>query len=80
LPQNVILILRLVKKVETADVECPQLAMTWFSFILILAFAITLCSSAILENIADLNKLNLKFDFIVVGGELPSPSVPVTKC
>ncbi|KAJ7347082.1 alcohol oxidase [Mycena albidolilacea] len=42
--------------------------MTWFSFILILAFAITLCSSAILENIADLNKLNFKFDFIVVGG------------
>ena len=43
--------------------------MAWFSSILILALGSALCSGAILENVADLNKLNLKFDFIVVGGE-----------
>jgi hypothetical protein len=43
--------------------------MTWTTSILILTLGTTLCSSAILENVADLNKLNLKFDFIVVGGK-----------
>ncbi|KAJ7806299.1 aryl-alcohol-oxidase from pleurotus Eryingii [Mycena olivaceomarginata] len=42
--------------------------MTWTTSILILTLGTTLCSSAILDNVADLNKLNLKFDFIVVGG------------
>ncbi|KAJ7873842.1 alcohol oxidase [Mycena olivaceomarginata] len=42
--------------------------MTWFQSILILTVGTTLCSSAILENVADLNRLQLKFDFIVVGG------------
>ncbi|KAJ7918986.1 aryl-alcohol oxidase [Mycena leptocephala] len=42
--------------------------MAWLSSFLILALRATLCSSALLESIADLNKLNLKFDFIVVGG------------
>ncbi|KAJ6457713.1 alcohol oxidase [Mycena sanguinolenta] len=36
--------------------------------VLILTLATTFCSSTILDNVADLNKLNLKFDFIVVGG------------
>jgi hypothetical protein len=46
--------------------------MTWSTSILILTLGTTLCSSAILDNVADLNKLNLKFDFIVVGGKLCS--------
>ncbi|KAF7376524.1 Aryl-alcohol oxidase [Mycena sanguinolenta] len=46
----------------------PQLTMILLSSILILALGTTLCSSTILDNVADLNKLNLKFDFIVVGG------------
>jgi hypothetical protein len=38
--------------------------------ILLLALAITHHSgAAIIDNVADLNKLNLKVDFIVVGGE-----------
>ncbi|KAJ7267566.1 aryl-alcohol-oxidase from pleurotus Eryingii [Mycena haematopus] len=43
--------------------------MPWRS-ILILAFGAILCSSAILDNVADLSKLNrdLKYDFIIVGG------------
>jgi hypothetical protein len=43
--------------------------MTRLSSILILALGTTLCSGNILESVADLNKLNLRFDFIVVGGE-----------
>ncbi|KAJ6498871.1 aryl-alcohol oxidase precursor [Mycena sanguinolenta] len=45
------------------------LVMLWRHF-LILAFGALLCSSAIVDNIMDLNKLNhdLKYDFIVVGG------------
>ncbi|KAF7376521.1 Pyranose dehydrogenase [Mycena sanguinolenta] len=39
------------------------------SILILLTLSITLCSGAILDNVADLNKLNLKFDFIVVGGE-----------
>jgi choline dehydrogenase len=36
---------------------------------LVLALSTTLCSGvAIFENVADLNALNVKFDFIVVGG------------
>ncbi|KAF7376529.1 GMC oxidoreductase [Mycena sanguinolenta] len=42
--------------------------MTLLSSILILTLGTTLCSSVILDNVADLNKLNLEFDFIVVGG------------
>ncbi|KAF7376528.1 GMC oxidoreductase [Mycena sanguinolenta] len=42
--------------------------MILFSSILILTLGTTLCSGIILDNVADLNKLNLKFDFIVVGG------------
>ncbi|KAJ6498872.1 aryl-alcohol oxidase [Mycena sanguinolenta] len=39
------------------------------TFILVLlTLDIVQCSAAILDNVADLNKLNLKFDFIVVGG------------
>ncbi|KAJ6494585.1 aryl-alcohol oxidase [Mycena sanguinolenta] len=34
----------------------------------ILALSTTLCSGVLLQNVADLNKLNVKFDFIVVGG------------
>ncbi|KAF8199858.1 aryl-alcohol oxidase-like protein [Mycena galopus ATCC 62051] len=42
--------------------------MIWLSSILTLTLGSTLCSSAILDNVEDLNKLNLEFDFIVVGG------------
>ncbi|KAJ7919791.1 aryl-alcohol-oxidase from pleurotus Eryingii [Mycena leptocephala] len=41
--------------------------MAWLSSILFLTLGITLCSSAILESITDLDQLNLEFDFIVVG-------------
>ncbi|KAJ7866250.1 aryl-alcohol oxidase [Mycena olivaceomarginata] len=41
--------------------------MSWILPSVILAVS-TLCSGAILENVADLNALNLTFDFIVVGG------------
>ena len=47
----------------------PQLNMILLSSVLILTLGTTFCSSTILDNVADLNKLNLKFDFIVVGGE-----------
>ncbi|KAJ7881442.1 aryl-alcohol oxidase [Mycena leptocephala] len=42
--------------------------MAWLSSILFLTLGISLCSSAILESITDLDQLNLEFDFIVVGG------------
>ncbi|KAJ7836922.1 alcohol oxidase [Mycena olivaceomarginata] len=42
--------------------------MVWLSYALILTSFTTLSFGAILENVADLNKLNLKFDFIIVGG------------
>ncbi|KAJ7791482.1 hypothetical protein B0H14DRAFT_2624926 [Mycena olivaceomarginata] len=42
--------------------------MAWLSYALILTSFTTLSFGAILENVADLNKLNLKFDFIIVGG------------
>ncbi|KAF7362801.1 Choline dehydrogenase, mitochondrial [Mycena venus] len=42
--------------------------MAWFLPIVIFALSATLCSGVILDNIADLNKLNLKWDFIIVGG------------
>ncbi|KAJ6505290.1 aryl-alcohol oxidase [Mycena sanguinolenta] len=42
--------------------------MTWLLLIGVLALSSTLCSGVMLENVADLNKLNLKYDFIVVGG------------
>ncbi|KAF7362799.1 Choline dehydrogenase, mitochondrial [Mycena venus] len=48
--------------------------MTWFLSIVIFSLSATLCSSVILDNIADLNELNLKWDFIVVGGEDLFPS------
>ncbi|KAF7362800.1 Choline dehydrogenase, mitochondrial [Mycena venus] len=42
--------------------------MAWFLSIVIFALSATFCSSVILDNVADLNKLNIKWDFIVVGG------------
>ncbi|KAJ7434861.1 aryl-alcohol oxidase, partial [Mycena latifolia] len=42
--------------------------MAWLNSILLLALAIEQCSAAIMNDVADLNKLNLGFDFIVVGG------------
>ncbi|KAJ6521973.1 alcohol oxidase [Mycena vulgaris] len=42
--------------------------MGWFNSIFLLALGITGCGGAIIENATDLNKLNIKFDFIVVGG------------
>ncbi|KAJ6559888.1 hypothetical protein B0H19DRAFT_1069608 [Mycena capillaripes] len=42
--------------------------MAWLNSILVLALEATLCSAIILDNVADLKKLNLTFDFIVVGG------------
>lgn len=40
----------------------------WSIFLTVLALGGTLCRSAIHENLADLEKLNLQFDYIVVGG------------
>jgi hypothetical protein len=40
----------------------------WISFFVVLALNSALCRAAIHENVADLEKLNLLFDFIVVGG------------
>ncbi|KAJ6498864.1 aryl-alcohol-oxidase from pleurotus Eryingii [Mycena sanguinolenta] len=48
--------------------EWPQRDMILLSSVLILTLGTTLCSSIILDNVADLDQLNLKFDFIVVGG------------
>ncbi|KAF7374108.1 GMC oxidoreductase [Mycena sanguinolenta] len=42
--------------------------MAWLLLTGILALSTTLCSGVLLENVADLTKLNVKFDFIVVGG------------
>ncbi|KAJ7680727.1 aryl-alcohol oxidase [Mycena polygramma] len=42
--------------------------MAWFPFILTLTLGAALCSGVVLDNVADLNKLNLTFDFIVIGG------------
>ncbi|KAJ7121245.1 aryl-alcohol oxidase [Mycena crocata] len=42
--------------------------MFWSSSLLFLIVETTVCLGAIVDNVADLNKLNLKFDFIVVGG------------
>ncbi|KAJ6494966.1 aryl-alcohol-oxidase from pleurotus Eryingii [Mycena vulgaris] len=43
--------------------------MAWLNLIcVLLALGITRCSAALIEGVADLNKLNLTFDFIVVGG------------
>ncbi|KAJ7282840.1 aryl-alcohol-oxidase from pleurotus Eryingii [Mycena rebaudengoi] len=42
--------------------------MTWASLLTVVALGTTVCSGAIVENVAALTKLNLKFDFIVVGG------------
>ncbi|KAJ7457103.1 aryl-alcohol-oxidase from pleurotus Eryingii [Mycena latifolia] len=42
--------------------------MAWLNSILFLALAIEQCSGAIIYDVADLDKLNLGFDFIVVGG------------
>ncbi|KAF7341726.1 GMC oxidoreductase [Mycena sanguinolenta] len=42
--------------------------MAWLLLTGLLALSTTLCSGALLENVADLTKLNIKFDFIVVGG------------
>jgi len=39
--------------------------MTWSRSILVLTVGTTLCSSVLLDNVEDLNKLNLDFDFIV---------------
>ncbi|KAJ7692183.1 aryl-alcohol oxidase [Mycena olivaceomarginata] len=42
--------------------------MAWLLPTVVLALSTRLCSGVLLDNAADLNKLNLKFDFIVVGG------------
>jgi ribulose 1,5-bisphosphate synthetase/thiazole synthase len=43
-------------------------AMAWLLPTVVLALSTRLCSGVLLDNAADLNKLNLTFDFIVVGG------------
>jgi hypothetical protein len=45
-----------------------RLAMTRISSLLVLALGISLCTGIILDDIVDLERLNLKFDFIIVGG------------
>ncbi|KAJ7908751.1 alcohol oxidase [Mycena leptocephala] len=42
--------------------------MTRISSLLVLALGISLCTGIILDDIVDLERLNLKFDFIIVGG------------
>ncbi|KAJ7693406.1 alcohol oxidase [Mycena rosella] len=42
--------------------------MAWFHSLLLLALGISRCSASIIGDVADLNKLDLTFDFIVVGG------------
>ncbi|KAJ6494400.1 alcohol oxidase [Mycena sanguinolenta] len=42
--------------------------MAWLLLTGLLALYTTLCSGVLLTNVADLTKLNVKFDFIVVGG------------
>ncbi|KAJ7693421.1 alcohol oxidase [Mycena rosella] len=44
------------------------MAYQWLSSILLLALGVSGCSGIILQNIADLTKLKLSFDFIIVGG------------
>jgi hypothetical protein len=41
----------------------------WARLLTVVSLGSTLCSGAIVENVAALTKLNLKFDFIVVGGD-----------
>ncbi|KAJ7497721.1 alcohol oxidase [Mycena latifolia] len=40
----------------------------WATFLTVLVLGSTLCRGVILETLADLEKLNVQFDFIVVGG------------
>ncbi|KAJ6518207.1 aryl-alcohol-oxidase from pleurotus Eryingii [Mycena vitilis] len=42
--------------------------MFWFTTTFLLSFATSLSLAAVFDNVADLNKLGLQFDFIVVGG------------
>ncbi|KAJ7659160.1 alcohol oxidase [Mycena polygramma] len=42
--------------------------MVWLSTIVCIVFATTVSLAAVFENVANLNQLNLQFDFIVVGG------------
>ncbi|KAJ7878659.1 aryl alcohol oxidase [Mycena leptocephala] len=42
--------------------------MAWISSLLVLALGIQLCTGIILDDIVDLERLKLKFDFIIVGG------------
>ncbi|KAJ7141349.1 alcohol oxidase [Mycena epipterygia] len=42
--------------------------MAWFRPLLLLSLGTVLCSGVILDNVADLLKLNITYDFIVVGG------------
>ncbi|KAJ7693405.1 alcohol oxidase [Mycena rosella] len=42
--------------------------MAWFYCLLLLSLGISRCSASIIGNVADLNKLGLTFDYIVVGG------------
>ncbi|KAJ6629541.1 aryl-alcohol-oxidase from pleurotus Eryingii [Mycena sp. CBHHK59/15] len=42
--------------------------MLWIGFLSFLALRSVLCGGVIIEDVADLTKLNLQFDFIVVGG------------
>ncbi|KAJ7272415.1 alcohol oxidase [Mycena rebaudengoi] len=42
--------------------------MSWTQLLTLISLGSTLCSGTILQNVADLNSLNLKFDYIVVGG------------
>jgi hypothetical protein len=43
--------------------------MSWTQLLTLISLGSTLCSGTILQNVADLNSLNLKFDYIVVGGD-----------
>ncbi|KAJ6625745.1 aryl-alcohol-oxidase from pleurotus Eryingii [Mycena sp. CBHHK59/15] len=42
--------------------------MAWITFLTFLSLASSLCRGVVLENVSDLTKLDLQFDFIVVGG------------
>ncbi|KAJ7693420.1 aryl-alcohol-oxidase from pleurotus Eryingii [Mycena rosella] len=44
------------------------MACQWLNTLFVLALSITLSSAILIENVADLTKLKLTFDFIVVGG------------
>ncbi|KAJ7499481.1 aryl-alcohol-oxidase from pleurotus Eryingii [Mycena latifolia] len=58
---------RFPSKVPTTLLQFPP-AIMWANLLATLALTSTLCQGAIHDNVADLKKLNLEFDFIVIGG------------